>query len=684
MNEIARERDAGTNDIRLASEVATIGIGVLFLVSGALPTTDNMARVGLLTSAVFLFLFTAIWFHVLPEKVFGQRRFLAGTILVQVNCWVLLLVTGGVDSRYYPYFLLPLVVSSFALRLSATLVVGALASGSYFLLLFLDPNFDASERDIAVVRLFGLIAITMVLALITRAMETTRSTLRRRSGELVEQNRELEAARSIALRLSQLRERDEIIRALFQAARDAIGTARAWLFLDADQEYREAYTVAADGLIERFMVVESVPDAVRLRAVREMRTVLIEDSRDEPGIGAQMRERHGLGSAVVVPLVYRGQVIAIAMFSYPEPRLWEPLEVRLVETIAEGSAPAVATHLALDQLRDERERLAQRTKVLEGLANLSEALGIATDDATVATSAARNLHRTFDLQGATILFSDPSLALLEPRATAGEANAHPVVSGPGNCPAIRSGRLFRVASGDSPVVCPHVSFAEGTNGFVCMPLVAAGQTVGAFFLEPTDRSILDEALLRGAADRIALTVANQRVLETAQRQAITDGLTGLYNRHFMNEQLRLLHSLATRHARGYSVIAIDVDHLKQVNDTFGHEMGDAALRALANSLRRTLRASDVPVKTGGDEFLVLLPDTELAEAVRVAKRIRDTVDEQGRADPDSAVTVSLGVAGWRSGRDAKAVLEAADLALYTAKGAGRDRIAVEPEPVLTD
>ncbi|TMD57574.1 MAG: GGDEF domain-containing protein, partial [Chloroflexi bacterium] len=73
------------------------------------------------------------------------------------------------------------------------------------------------------------------------------------------------------------------------------------------------------------------------------------------------------------------------------------------------------------------------------------------------------------------------------------------------------------------------------------------------------------------------------------------------------EQLRLLHSLATRHGRAYSVIAIDVDHLKQVNDTFGHEMGDAALRGLANALRRTLRASDVPVKTGGDEFLVLLP-----------------------------------------------------------------------------
>ena len=247
MNDAARERDPSGNEIRVASEVATIGIGILFLVSAALPTTDDPARIGLLTSAVFLLVFAALWFHVVPERVFGPRRFLAGTILVQINCWVLLLVTGGVNSRYFPYFLLPLVVSSFALRMSATLIVGAVASGTYFLLLFLDPNFNSSERDVAVVRLFGLIAITLVMALITRAMETTRSTLRRRSGELAEQNRELEAARSIALRLSQLRELDEIIRALFQAAKDAIGTERAWLFLDADHDYRETHTVAADG-----------------------------------------------------------------------------------------------------------------------------------------------------------------------------------------------------------------------------------------------------------------------------------------------------------------------------------------------------------------------------------------------------------------------------------------------------
>lgn len=680
MTDGVRERDRYSRQIRIASEIATIGIAGLLLVSAALPTTGDDSRIGLLTSAVFLLLFAVAWFHVLPERLFGRRRFLAGTIVVQVIGWFLLLVTDAIDSQYFVYFLLPVLASTFALRTSSTVTVGAIAIGSYLLLIPLDPKFDVSERDLAFIHTFGLGAIVLIAALTTRTMEATRTALRRRSSELAEQNRELEATRSIALRLSRLRERDEILRAIYQTAKESIDTERVWVFLNSGDQYREAYTTSAGGRIERFSVDESLTDPVRLRVAREMRTLVVDDATNERGISPRTRETWGLMSAVIVPLVHRGQAIAVAAFSCPTVRHWSPLEIRLAETIAEGSASAIATHLALDKLREERERLAKRTQVLEGLANLSESLGMVTDDASVATSAARSLHRTFGVRGATVLFSDPSLALLEPRATAGEASPHPVVSGPQNCPAIRSGRLFTVASADAPVVCPHVAYEEGTRGFVCMPLVAAGQTVGAFFLQPDADSIVDESLLRGAAERIALTIANQRVLETAQRQAVTDGLTGLYNRHFMTEQLRLLHSLASRHGRGYSVIALDVDRLKRVNDTFGHEKGDLALRGLANALRRTLRASDVPVKTGGDEFVVLLPDTDLHEAAIVAQRIHHAVDEQGKLEPSSAITVSLGVASWRAGRDANAVLEAADAALYVAKGMGRDRISVEAEP----
>jgi diguanylate cyclase (GGDEF)-like protein len=138
-----------------------------------------------------------------------------------------------------------------------------------------------------------------------------------------------------------------------------------------------------------------------------------------------------------------------------------------------------------------------------------------------------------------------------------------------------------------------------------------------------------------------------------------------------------MQSLAERHQYQYAVVAIDIDNLKHVNDTFGHEMGDLALRGFANVIRKSIRASDVGVRTGGDEFLVLLPRGGLDDARVQAERVRDALAAQGRAEPHSAITVSFGVAAWRPGRTAEQVLEAADAMLYAAKRAGRDRIMTE-------
>jgi len=251
------------------------------------------------------------------------------------------------------------------------------------------------------------------------------------------------------------------------------------------------------------------------------------------------------------------------------------------------------------------------------------------------------------------------------------------VNGPTNCPAIRSGRIFRVTNATDPVICPFMPFKEGSMGYSCAPLLAGGESLGALFMEPAADSVLEDTFTIAAADRVALAIANRRVLETAQRQATTDGLTGLHNRHFLREQMRLLHSLATRHGQSYAVIAFDVDGLKQVNDTYGHETGDLALRGFANVLRKTARGSDVGVRSGGDEFLILIPHGGLDDARVLAERVRDALAAQGRIEPHTAITVSAGVSAWRAGRTAEDTVEAADTMLYAAKRAGKDRIMTE-------
>lgn len=187
-------------------------------------------------------------------------------------------------------------------------------------------------------------------------------------------------------------------------------------------------------------------------------------------------------------------------------------------------------------------------------------------------------------------------------------------------------------------------------------------------------TVLLVSLLLVAAILLAHTSA--RVLDAVRQQALTDPLTGLYNRRFMNEQLAVFDSLAQRHGRPYSVIAFDLDGLKRVNDAFGHEAGDDVIREFGVLLRAGLRDSDVAIRLGGDEFVAILPETSMPEATQAFERIRAAV-KQRADDPQRAVTVSAGAVTWHEGRAPEELVQVADEMLYRAKRAGRDQVVAE-------
>jgi diguanylate cyclase (GGDEF)-like protein len=158
------------------------------------------------------------------------------------------------------------------------------------------------------------------------------------------------------------------------------------------------------------------------------------------------------------------------------------------------------------------------------------------------------------------------------------------------------------------------------------------------------------------------TLAIQR--DDAFQMAVTDELTGLYNRHYMREELRRMTAHAARRDRPFAVISLDVDGLKRVNDSRGHQAGDALLRGIADALRIVLRSEDIAVRTGGDEFVVLLPDADRGDAVKVAHRIRQRIAALG---DHGAGGVSSGIAVWRRGVEPDETLRLADEELYRAK-----------------
>lgn len=170
-------------------------------------------------------------------------------------------------------------------------------------------------------------------------------------------------------------------------------------------------------------------------------------------------------------------------------------------------------------------------------------------------------------------------------------------------------------------------------------------------------------------------------LEAANRaldlQARTDALTGLLNRRGFETQMAFALALARRSTRPLSLIAVDVDHFKRVNDTYGHEAGDEVLRRLARTLEMRLRGSDVIARLGGEEFVALLPDTDLEGARAIAQALVTAMAQQ--QDPVvGTITVSAGVASMRGAQDSgSALLRRGDMALYEAKGQGRNRVCVE-------
>lgn len=196
-----------------------------------------------------------------------------------------------------------------------------------------------------------------------------------------------------------------------------------------------------------------------------------------------------------------------------------------------------------------------------------------------------------------------------------------------------------------------------------------------YLTKPLESMTEFEMALSRALERRRLIQENKRLFEENKRLAVTDPLTGLSNRHRLQDVLNGELERASRYSRPLSIIMIDMDELKAINDTLGHPAGDEALKMVANAIEHCIRKVDLAARFGGDEFVIVLPEADVSVAASVAQRINQEVEKLKVEDKQLAI--SLGVASWNKTYTTPEIfIDAADRAMYQAKRSEGDRVRI--------
>jgi diguanylate cyclase (GGDEF)-like protein len=226
----------------------------------------------------------------------------------------------------------------------------------------------------------------------------------------------------------------------------------------------------------------------------------------------------------------------------------------------------------------------------------------------------------------------------------------------------------------------HFLDQNGSRSLIAAPLVSENRLAGLLVVHQTENTRewtpTEVRLVAAIADQVAVAIEHAHLFATVKHQAITDGLTTLYNHVYFKNRLQEDLNLAKRKGTSCSLLMVDLDKLKVINDNYGHPVGDSAIRQVASILKTILRSGDTPARYGGEEFGVILPETSLFEAALIADRICSQI-RNSHVPGLGRITVSIGAASFpKQAGSVAELVERADKALYVAKNSGRDQIRI--------
>ena len=347
-----------------------------------------------------------------------------------------------------------------------------------------------------------------------------------------------------------------------------------------------------------------------------------------------------------------------------------------------GTAVAIITRHALRVEHEQARREAIQSDVAQRTAfeaSLQTALEMSRAEQSVFDIVAEALSEAAPGMRSELLLADSSKAHFR-QVLVSSAQADDVgcgVMSPDDCPAASRSRNMVFPDSTALDACPHLRGRHCSA--LCVPMSIGGNSIGVFHVTAQDGSPPSDAAeknVEAVARRTSERMAMLRAFEVSQTQANSDSLTGLMTRRSLEGAVRDLHATGTPYAVAYG----DLDHFKDLNDTFGHAAGDRALRTFSQVLRDSLRPVDIPGRYGGEEFVIVLPECPVDEARQVLERVRERLGERIVVADLPPFTISFGLASSDQAVDFDQVVALADTALLSAKAGGRDQVVTSTGP----
>ncbi len=362
----------------------------------------------------------------------------------------------------------------------------------------------------------------------------------------------------------------------------------------------------------------------------------------------------GTRSELAIPLMVRDEVVGVLDCHSDRPESFDHETVDLLTLFATQASIGLQNAKLYSQVQ-------RRAAQLEAINAIAKRTTVELDLKELLDRLCTQLPNSFPIEHVSIFLRDEDANLVL-RAQQGTS---PISIKVGEI--LPEGHPITAAEEEREVRLPLVSFGENLGLLACV--TRYGQTI-----LPNDRQALESV-----SDILATATQNARYVDRVRQLAYRDGLTGVFNRRYFESRLIEEITRAARYGAGVSILMVDLDHFKKVNDEFGHMLGDDVLRTVSGIFTRTLRKVDVVCRYGGEEFAIILPATPGGSAYIVADKLRRAVAGAQHPGVPIPVTISAGVAEFpANGITRDDIVRAADAALYKAKQNGRNQVCWAP------